>query len=171
MLLFDEDQCPNALRQIHWSCPTCRSMKLTHCTRTKRTTASLMLLVWLFAFVSGVAHACLLDSGEEGLSDTVATFSHSFHGHAGTATHEGQSDDTDDEFDVLKSCLKACDDGSRSLPSYICGVDLTDPGIANPLAVLWTAPSQDVEMSERLGERQPLPPGQPVRTRYSRLAL
>jgi hypothetical protein len=147
-------------------------MKPFHRTRAKRATASLALLVWLFALVSGVAHACLLDSSEEGLRGAAAVSAHSSHEHAGTARHEDHAGDLDDESDVSKApCLKACDDGSRSLPPHISGLDLADPGIPNLVMVLWTPDAQGVGMPERLSVTQPPPAGQPVRTLYSRLTL
>jgi hypothetical protein len=145
-------------------------MKVFHNTRAKRTTASLMLLVWLFALVSGVAHACLLDAADE--RGAAAVSSHSSHGHAGTASHEEHVDDPDDDSDVSKApCLKACDDGSRTLPSLSSGLDLTNPGIPNLVAVLWTPAAQGHWIADRRGERRPPPSEPPVRTRYSRLAI
>jgi hypothetical protein len=147
-------------------------MKLFYSTRAIRATASLTLLVWLFALVSGVAHACLLDSGNEVLRGASAASAHSSHEHAGAVAHEEHADDPDDESDVSKApCLKACDDSSHSLPSHSSGLDLIDPGIPNLVTVLWTPDAQGIWMPERLSVRQPPPPGQPVRTRYTRLAL
>lgn len=152
--------------------PSTPSMKLFHSRRAKRTTASLTLLVWVFALASGVAHACLLDSGEEALQGGGAASAHSSSGHAGAVPHEEYADDPDDKSVVSKaSCLRVCDDGSHSLPSHSFGLDLTDSGIPTLVTVLWTPDARDIGTSERLCMTQPPPPGQPARTRFSRLAL
>ena len=147
-------------------------MKIFHSRRAKRTTASLTLLVWLFALASGVAHACLLDPGDETLRGAAGEFAHSSHGNTGAAPHKDHASDPDVESGVSKApCLKACDDGSRSLPSSSSGLDLTDPGIPTLVTILWTPDAQAIGTSARLSMTQPPPSVQPVRTRFSRLAL
>lgn len=141
-------------------------------TRAIRTTASLTLLAWLFALVSGVANACLLEREDGGPRGASSESSHRTAGHGKSADHVKSAADPAHDVEISKEpCLKVCDDGSHSLPSQNAGADLNDPGAAVLIAVLWVSSANDVAMPDRLREWRPPPPGQPVRTRYSRLTL
>jgi hypothetical protein len=141
-------------------------------TRVIRTTASLTLLAWMFAFVSGVANACLLEREDAGSRGASPESSHSAHGHGESAHHVKSAADPAHDVDISKEpCLKVCDDGSHSLPSQNAGLDLNDPGAAVLIAVLWAPSANNVAMPDRLREWRRPPPGQPVRMRYSRLTL
>lgn len=68
-------------------------------------------------------------------------------------------------------CLKACDDGSNSLPKQDFAFAQVDPGPAPLVAVLWAAARPVVSTSRRMDDLQPASPELPIRVRYSRLAL
>ncbi len=81
-------------------------MKFFAHNRTKRHTAFVVLLVWLFALASGVANACLLQTpelpstaqhGPEAATTQVPAHSD---GHPGGSAHHDDADST------KESCLK-----------------------------------------------------------------
>ena len=147
-------------------------MKFFADTRTKRNTAFVVLLVWLFALASGVANACL--------PETPARHSVAVKGPAPTMSQApaellgplGASGGHDDGSDRTKeSCLKVCDDGTYTLPKAHSGVDHTDPGAAPLVATLWTG-SPPVASAPRQLDDLAIPiVGPPFRVRYSQLAL
>ena len=147
-------------------------MKLSFSTRTKRHTAFLVLLGWLFALASGVANACLLEarithahaapveSSETAQTPLVSP------GHVGVvAGHDG------DSHPSKAQCLKVCDDGARSLPKQDLKATQADPGPALLLSILWTAVTPAAPTTRRMDDVLPALPERPIRVRYSRLAL
>ena len=147
-------------------------MKLFSNTRSKRNTAFVVLLAWLFGLASGMANACLLEAprphshgAERSPATTHASVESPPH-FGGVAVHN------DDNSDTSKApCLKVCDDGSHSLTTQHSGIDQSEPGLAPVVAVLWSAATPVVSTRRRMEGLQPPAPGQPLRVRYSRLAL
>lgn len=141
--------------------------------RTRRHTAFVVLLAWLFAMASGVANACLLEvriaHGQAATADSP--------GAAGTpaeiAAHAGAvAGHYDQSGNPSEPCLKVCDDGSNSLPKPPAEVKLTDTDTAPVVAVLWTTTTPLVSAApRRLELLHPPGPAQPLRVRYTRLAL
>ncbi|MCY1167678.1 hypothetical protein D9M73_76460 [compost metagenome] len=146
-------------------------MKLFIDTRTKRNTAFVVLLVWLFALGSSVANACFLEVHESNnavkrSAVTTSLLPAGLLAQLGTdaAYHDG-SDGT------KESCLKVCDDRAHTLPKAYSGGDHLDPGPAPLIATLWTE-SSDVVSEPLRAEDSAIPTvGPPFRVRYSRLAL
>jgi hypothetical protein len=137
-------------------------------TRVKRSTAFGVLLVWLFAVVSGVANACLLEvpGPHSQAAGTAGT------GHAPIVLAAHTVDDHDEDSGTSKEpCLKVCDEGSKAPVKLHTGIDLTDPGMAPLVAIVWTAAEPVVSGSLRLVDLQPPIVGPPFRVRYSRLTL
>lgn len=140
--------------------------------RTKRDTAFMMLLALLFALASGIVNACLLETGDLHsdsarlripiASQSLAVFTDSSGAVSG---HEEDSDNS------KESCLKVCDDGTRTLPNANTGVDPADPGLALFVTTRWAASTHDIRGSRPDDRRQAPVVGPPVRVRYSRLAL
>lgn len=151
---------------------TCTFMKLSFSTRTKRHTAFLVLLGWLFALASGVANACLLEArithahaAPVESSETAQTRLVS-PGHVGVvAGHDGDSDPS------KPSCLKVCDDSAHSLPKQDLKATQADPGPAPLMSVLWTAVTPAAPTSRRMDHVLPTLAERPIRVRYARLAL
>ena len=145
-------------------------MKLLASTFAKRSTAFLVLLVWVFALVSGVANACLLEARHAHaapveLFETVQVPLVS-PGHAGVVAGH------DDDSQAAKApCLKACDDDAHSLPKQDLTATQADPGPAPLMSILWTAVTPAATTSRRMDDGQPALPEQPIRVRYSRLVL
>jgi hypothetical protein len=141
-------------------------------TRAKRTTAYVVLLVWLFAVASGVANACLLDGPGTHSHSAAAGPAKTGHAPALLAGPVGAVDGHDDDSDTSKeSCVKVCDDGSIALVKLQTGFDLGDPGMAPLVAMVWNAAAPVLSGPCRLVDLQPPIVGPPFRVRYSRLAL
>ena len=141
-------------------------------TRAKRNTAFVVLLVWLFALASSVANACFLETDEPhsmAVKSAAATTNQS---PAELVVYLGNdAGHHDDSGGTKESCLKVCDDGTRTLPKAYSGVDHNDPGPAPLVATLWTS-SQHVFSAPRRADDLAMPiVGPPLRVRYSRLAL
>jgi hypothetical protein len=146
-------------------------MKLFSNIRAKRNTAFMVLLVWLFALVSGVANACLLEARET--HSHIATPASSEAGHASLIlpSHAGAVADGVGETYFKAPCLKVCDDGSRSFPKQDSTVAQTDPGPAPLILVLWGTVAPVVSTLHEVDDEQPATPVLPIRVRFSRLAI
>jgi len=142
----------------------------------KRSTAFMLLLLWLFALAAGAANACGLvvqgaspheagahhASASQEAIELAAGYEGAMEGHHG----EGQHGDTD----VSKaSCLKVCDDASHSLLKQEPGFDEFDYGIARFSTRAWTD-AKSLTSSPSWGVHlRPLEVGLSARIRYSRL--
>jgi hypothetical protein len=150
-------------------------MKFFAGTRTKRHTAFVVLLVWLFALASSVANACFLETYEPHsrvAKKSAATASQApAELLAQIGTDAGHHDDSDDSDGTKESCLKVCDDGTRTLPKAQSGVDHSDLGPALLVATLWSGLPNVVSAPRRLDDLAIPIVGPPLRVRYSRLAL
>ncbi|MBC7954680.1 MAG: hypothetical protein H7Y33_02255 [Cytophagales bacterium] len=137
----------------------------------KRSTAFVVLLVWIFALGSGVANACLLEAPGQ---HSRATSGSERHDHAPDAlaahSHEAAVHD-DDPGTSKESCLKACDDGSHTLLKAYAALDHADPGSAPLVTTLWATGVPVVLGFSRVDGLQVPIVGPPFRVRYSRLAL
>ncbi len=92
-------------------------MKRITTTRAKRSTAWLMLCVWLFYLTSGMANACVLAALGMHLVPMATDIQHevanSAHSDDVASAHSRHHDG--DKHDSKTPCRKACDDGSLSL--------------------------------------------------------
>ncbi len=141
-------------------------------TRTKRNIAFVVLLVWMFALASGVANACLSELLEGHSSALPAAVPKTSQAPAEGVGHRQAAASHDGDSDTSKeACLKACDDGTRTMPRAQCSVDQTDPGPAPLVAILWRAALPVVLAARRIDDVQVHIVGPPFRVRYSRLAL
>ena len=147
-------------------------MKFFANNRTKRHTALVVLLAWLFAIASSVANACFLETDQPhsrvAKKSAAATVPALAGAHAQSGADAGHHDDSDG---TKESCLKVCDDGTHTLPKAYVGVDHNDPGPAPLVATLWTESPNVVSAPSRLDEKAIPIVGPPLRVRYSRLAL
>jgi hypothetical protein len=141
--------------------------------RTKRHTAFVVLMVWLFAIGSGVANACLIQAREiPGHGAVTAHSAADEKGHSVSATHVGAISRHDSGVEGSKSqCLQVCDDGSQSPPKQTTGFDLNHPVLAPLLAPAWTPAAPAVLALGLAAFALPPDPGRPIRVRLSRLAL
>ena len=148
-------------------------MKPLFNSRTKRNTAFVVVLVWLFALASGVANACLIQAREiDGHGSPAAHSSPAGNGHAISTVHVDAIAQHEPGLAASKSqCLKVCDDGSQSLPKQQAGFDLTHPGLAPQLAVAWSTATPVVSALGLTVFQRPPDTGLPIRVHLSRLAL
>ena len=72
---------------------------------------------------------------------------------------------------VGKACLKACDDGSHSLPKQDMAVVHNDPGPPPLVALLWNVAIPATRTPRQVNGTQSSLPQLPLRVIYSRLAL
>jgi hypothetical protein len=147
-------------------------MSLFPNTRTKRRTVYTLLLVWFFALGSGWANACLLQEREthlhgpsEDASLTVQA-SHVSPGHVGV-----DSDHAENAGPAKSACLKVCGDDTQTIVKLVSSVDLASVAMAPPTVLAWTDPLAAAEQPNAWLEWATPPPGVPLRTRFSRLAL
>lgn len=156
-------------------------MKYFADSRSKRPTALVVLLLWLFALASGVANACLLETpGLHPHSNPHANLhanAAQAPAHEASHAHPQQRGDRANaaghgDLDASKqACLKACDDGTRTAPKAYAGVEQVDPGPPLLVTTLWVTPAHAAPASGRLDELAVPIVGPPLRVRYSRLAL
>ena len=157
---------------------TASNMNPSANTRTQRRIAFAVLLVWLFAVASGVASACLLQASDGSQAPGV-------HAHRAMAASAASGDPTavpaghfeagdghdGDTRAAAPLCLKVCDEGSTALLKLQAPVDLSDPGMAPLVAVVWNPAAPGISGPCWRVDAQPAPAGPPVRDRYCRLAL
>ena len=141
--------------------------------RTKRSTALVALFVWLFALVSGVANACLIQP--EKMHDHGSRAAHSSAAekrHVVSAVHFDAIPEHHSELERSKSqCLKVCDDSSQSLAKQQVGFDLTHPVLVPLLGVGWSMATPEVSARGLAFVQRPPYSRLPIRVRLSRLAL
>jgi hypothetical protein len=142
---------------------------------TERSTAFVVLCVWLFALASGAANACLIQADEMHDHGSRPVHSHSSageDGHAISAGHEDAVSDHDSGLETSKSqCLKVCDDGSQSLPKQQVSLDLIHADLTPLLAAAWTAATPAVTARGLAVMQRPPDPWLSIRVQLSRLAL
>ena len=147
-------------------------MKLFYNTRAKRNTAFMVLLVWLFALVSGVANACLLEARQtHSHAATAASSEAAAHASAILPGHTGAVADGVGEQHFKAPCLKVCDDGTRSFPKQDEAVAQNDAGPALLVQVLWGKVAPSIPTLRHMDVEQPATPELPIRVRFSRLAI
>jgi len=143
-------------------CPTRRAM---------RSTAFVVLLMWLFALATGVANACLLevsatrhDGGTTASSETVVAGR--LAGHAQAAASYNY-----DSGASKTPCLTPSEDGSRLAPNVLSRMEHTDPGPALVTALRWSAVMAVPSTPLRIARLAPRVSGLPVELQFARLAL
>jgi len=147
-------------------------MTLTASPHHKRSIALTMLLVWVFALVSGVANACLTEPrGEPAPAGTHA--SQTDHP-APAAVQTRSADDAQlhNQDPDKAPCQKSCDASSQTLPKQLPKLDA--PDLQAVVAPAHRQPS-DLRMTPAALIRAALaavpPPSPPPRVQFSRLAL
>ncbi|MEO7938340.1 MAG: hypothetical protein ABIR55_06930 [Burkholderiaceae bacterium] len=143
--------------------------------RTKRTTAFVVLWVWLFAMASGAANACLIQDNET--NDYGSRVAHSNSsaadtGHSISSVHRDAIPDHDSGLETSKTqCLKVCDDESQSLPKQLVGFDLNHADLVPLIAPSGIAATHAVSERALAAIHRPPDPGLSIRIRLSRFAL
>jgi hypothetical protein len=147
-------------------------MSLFPSSLTKRRTVYTLLLVWFFALGSGWANACLLQEREthlHGPSEDASSTVHASHvspGHVGV-----DSDHAENAGPAKSACLKVCGDDTQTIVKLVSSADLASVAMAPPTVLTWAEPLATAEQANAWLEWATPPPGVPLRTRFSRLAL
>ena len=133
-----------------------------------------MLLVWVFALISGVANACLLEAPRTNAHAGIIEQSNQNDAkHVSFSRHvpiEAELDKADDAHTSKQPCLKICDDSSKSLPKKHSGEQI-DPGARIIVAVLWSLIEPIHLQYEQPNDSHYAASQLPLRLLYSRLAL
>jgi hypothetical protein len=147
-------------------------MSLFPNTRTKRRTAYTLLLVWFFALGSGWANACLLQERETHLHGASEDASLTVRGSHVSPGHVGlDSDHAENARPAKSACLKVCGDDTQTIVKWASSVDLATVAMAPPTVLAWAESPAAAEQANAWLEWATPPPGVPLRTRFSRLAL
>ena len=143
-------------------------------TPVHRTSAFATLLVWVFALISGVANACLLEvSRTNAHAGIIEQSNQNDAKHVSFSSHvpiEAELDKADDAHTLKQPCLKICDDSSKSLPKKHSGEQI-DPGTPIIVAVLWSLVEPIHLQYEQPTDSLYAVSQLPLRLLYSRLAL
>ena len=141
--------------------------------RINRTSASAMLLVWMFSLVSGVANACLLEApGAAHAPEKIQSSQHDERRVSliGLLQTEAAVSDKDGAHTSKQPCLKVCDDSSKSPPKkYASGQ--TEPLSPITFDELWSSADLIRLQYKRPISTQFATSLRPLRFLYSRLAL
>ena len=141
-------------------------------TRSKRRTVYTLLLVWFFALGSGWANACLLQERETHLHGPSEDASSTAHASRVSPGHVGvDSDHAENAGPAKSACLKVCGDDTQTIVKLVSSVDLASIAMAPPTVLAWAEPLATAEQANAWLEWATPPPGVPLRTRFSRLAL
>lgn len=141
-------------------------------TRSKRRTVYTLLLVWFFALGSGWANACLLQVRETHLHGPSEDASSTAHASRVSPGHVGvDSDHAENAGPAKSACLKVCGDDTQTIVKLVSSVDLASIAMAPPTVLAWAEPLATAEQADAWLEWATPPPGVPLRTRFSRLAL
>lgn len=140
--------------------------------RSRRHTAFVLLVAWLFTLASSVANACFVEAREAHAAAATTAQPVSLQApaalHAQRGTH---ADHHPDPGSAKKACLKACDDRKHAVPKLHSGLEHGAPGPATQLATLWAASPHVVSAPRRVDDLTIPIIGPPLRVRYARLAL
>jgi hypothetical protein len=146
-------------------------MTLTPSRHRKRNIAFTMLLVWMFALLSGVANACLTESrGEPAHAGPHASQGEPL---AEAATHPRAADQAQpDEHPDKAPCQKSCDESSQTLVKQLPRLDTPDLQVALPQPY---TQASGLHLASAALVRAALaavpPPSPPPRVKFSRFAL
>jgi hypothetical protein len=145
-------------------------MTLTASRHPKRSIALTMLLVWVFALLSGVANACLTEPlGEPAHAGTRAPQAEH---PAPAAVHPVADQAQHDEQPDKAPCQKSCDASSQTLLKQLPKFDTPD---LQALVPATHRQASDLHMAPAALVRAALaavpPPSPPPRVQFSRLAL
>ncbi len=141
--------------------------------RSRRSTAFVVLLVWLFAVASGIANACVLKTrGDHAQVVTSDALEAALAQNAPAGHKPGATDHDGYELEISKApCLKVCDDGTQLLFKQQGSLDFGDLGSSFFVSVLWTAVIPFATTPLQRDGLQATAHGPPFRVSYSRLTL
>ena len=137
----------------------------------KRSIALTMLLVWVFALLSGVANACLTEPRGEPAHAGLHTSQPDHPARTALQSHVADQAQHDEHPDKAP-CQKSCDESSQTLLKQLPKVDAPDLQAVAPLTCMRAS---DLHLAPAALVRAALaavpPPSPPPRVQFSRLAL
>jgi hypothetical protein len=167
-------RCPARLpsRILRICARTYLNMNLTASRHHKRSIALTMLLVWVFALLSGVANACLTEPRGEPAHAATQTLPADHPALAAVQQHHAADQAQDGEHPDKAPCQKSCDASSQTLLKQLPKLDTPDLQALIPVTY---RQASDLHMAPATLVRAVLaavpPPAPPPRVQFSRLAL
>lgn len=162
---------PRGYPTIHLEHPIF-NMKFFAKSQHRRNTARVVLLVWLFALVSGVANACLLEVPGQHAEQSAGAAVRTVLTSSPVASFVDTGNDHNEGSEAGKeSCLKVCDEGAKIVPTVHATGDHASPGLSLWTVTLWTGSPQLVSASRHVMDAAIPIIRLPLRVRYARLAL
>ena len=146
-------------------------MKFFSTHRATRSTAFVVLLVWLFALAAGVANACLLEVSPTRHNGGVTAAPADVVPVRLAGDAQAAVGYNDDSGASKAPCLTASDDGFRLAPKAFSRMEHTEPGPAPVTAVQWSAVMAVPSTPRRIARLAPRVSGLPIQLRFARLAL
>jgi hypothetical protein len=137
----------------------------------KRSIALTMLLVWVFALLSGVANACLTETRGDLAHAGTHTSQKDHSARATVQPHAADRAQQDERRDTAP-CQKSCDESSQTLlkqPPKLDTPGLQAAAPPNPTQAIDLRMAPDPLVRAALAAIPP--PSPPARLQYSRLAL
>ena len=138
----------------------------------RRTTAFVVLLLWVFSVAAGIVNACVLDAPRASTGHTNEAPASVAVVLSLVASHDrailGSGDDSDGSG---APCLKICDNNSKSLPKPQSATDQIDLTQMPPPSAFWPVAEQTVLVTDQFGRMPPPASAVPIRTHLARLAL
>lgn len=148
-------------------------MQTRSTTQSRRHTALVLLLVWLFAIGSAWVNACLLQEQHGGWQESSGSAaSQTVQAVRFLPGHTGVDLGHPEEADAAKhACLKFCDDGSQLIVKQTPSPDLASAAMAVVLVLAWVFPLGAAAQHATWPALATPRVGAPLRTLFSRLAL
>ena len=137
-----------------------------------RTTAFVVLILWMFTVGAGIVNACMLDARQAYTANSVESLTKVTAAHSMVASHgRALPDHVDDSDRSGLQCLKVCDNSVQTPPKLQSGIDQTPAAQMPPPSAFWPALAPAVVVSDGLDEVLPIARAVPIRIRFARLAL
>lgn len=138
--------------------------------RRLRRWATTVLGAWLFVFVAGIAHACVLPSSGHGVADGAAFAAAPPTPHMQEATATGGHDDP--AMAAQANCSRFCDGEARNVPPANLPSDPWLHGaLPPPVAWILPAPPTEVHLQAAAGAWMHPAPQMPAAIAFLRLTL
>lgn len=145
-------------------------MSLFAHSRTRRSTAIVMLGAWVLALLVGIANACA--SGKSDSSHTSGALQSTMAGHdheAHSSTGSERAGSADGSRPLKPACQKFCEDEASTIVKHDKAFKVA-PMATSTTPVVWWLPSS-VALPTRAGPCATPPPEAPLTMRFMRLTI
>ena len=138
----------------------------------RRTTAFVVLLLWVFSVAAGIVNACVLDAHQAPAGRAADVAAGDAVVPSLVATHGRAILEHGDDLDGSGApCLKVCESNSQALPKLQSVMDQGVLAQMPPPTVFWTLAAQAVLPADWVDRMPPATRVVPIRVRLVRLAL